>query len=555
MPEEITQRLSKLRIKAAYRYNITPEKCHIGHLVLEGMLEQPTVVCQIDAATNAQESNLSVATRSMRLASAMRKFGLSPGDPVVISGPNHLDLTIPFYSCHLMGYSSCTIDPSVILSDLKYLFTIIKPKLIVCQKDCVDKYREALEVNSLQSRIITFDDKSNDMETFIREYNGTEFRFEPATDFNPSKTIAWMMLTSGTTGLPKVALIPYDTLLNGIQEWWLLSGSDVIAMTMVLTSTQWVSSLIFFISTAIRPYTRLQCSQPVTPQLMVHMINTYKPHATGWTPYIMWRFIQAGSKVVDLSCFKHILVSGAPVEKHIIEQFQKVCNARLHLCYGMTELLVVIFKYDMDTTPFGSAGKTMSQYKYRLIDDQGDDVTEPNKSGELWVKGDAFFQGYLNNKEETKTMLTDDGWLKTGDIFYRDENDYYYFVERKRLLIRYLTYWVDNIFYYIILIQSVVSPLQLEQVIKQHPCVSDACVVGLPNPQTIEYPVAAILKKNGNTVDPQAIFDLVKRELPEVKHLHGGLFFVEGFPMTPSGKVHRTKIKEMAQAAERVFSK
>ncbi|XP_049865926.1 luciferin 4-monooxygenase-like [Pectinophora gossypiella] len=537
MPENIEQRVNKLRIKAAQRYNIAPERCHVGHLALEGMLERPSAICQIDGATNAQETNISVATRSMRLASAMKNAGFKPGDPIIISGPNHLDLAIPYYACHFMGYSMCSIDPSAEISDLKSLYGNIQPKIVFCQKENLEKNKEALEANRLDNvEIVAFDD----MENFIQKHRGTEVNFKPSSDFDQSKTAAWYILTSGSTGLPKVAIITFDTLLNGVIEWWLPTRQDVIHMNMLMTSTQWLSSLIYFISSSIKPFVRLQSSQPVSPPLLVHMINTYKPTSTAWTPYLLARFVQAPAKVVDLSCFKHILVGGAPSEKHIIEEFKKLCDAELHLCYGMTELLVGCFDYNEKTTPFGSSGKPFSKYRYRLVDDEGQEVTEPHKNGELWVKGDAFFKGYLNNEKETKEMLTDDGWLKTGDIFYRDENDNYFFVERKRLLIRYLTTWV--------------SPVQLEQIIRQHPSVSEVCVVGLSNPQTMEYPVAAILKKNGNVVEPQEIFDLVKKEMPEAKHLHGGLFFVEGFPMTPSGKVHRSKVAEMARQSERVFS-
>ncbi|KOB52053.1 Uncharacterized protein OBRU01_26602 [Operophtera brumata] len=109
----IRQHVTALKLKAAQNYNISPEKCHIGHVILQGLLDRPFALNQIDAATDERETNISVAKRSSRLASAMHKCGLRAGDTVVLMGYNHLDLAIPFYACHFNGYSMCAIDTTV----------------------------------------------------------------------------------------------------------------------------------------------------------------------------------------------------------------------------------------------------------------------------------------------------------------------------------------------------------------------------------------------------------------------------------------------------------
>ncbi|XP_053602827.1 luciferin 4-monooxygenase-like [Plodia interpunctella] len=533
----IKSRVSALRFKAAQKYNISPSSCHIGHLVLQGMLDEPENLNQIDGATDARETNLSVATRSMRLASAMNNYGLKPGDPVIVMGPNHLDMAIPYYACHYGGFPLCGMDPHTGEADLKGLFPYIRPKMMFCHKANLECVKKAFAMIEQNGKIIVFDDDAINMESFIQEFNGTEVNYRP-NEFDHSKIPAWLILTSGTTGMPKVAVIPYDTLLNGIISWWEWYHVK-IQTTLSMSTFQWLSSLVFFISGPLRSYTRLQLSVPLTPQLLVMTINKYRPDVTAWTPHLLGQFLQATEKICDLTCFKCVIISGSPMEKPILENFQKRCpSAFLYLVYGMTELLVPGFDYT-NQTPFGSVGKPYDKYEYKLVNDEGQTEEKPFKTGELWIKGDVFFRGYLNNPEETKKMITDDGWFKTGDMFYRDDDNNYYFVERQRLLIKSAGYWI--------------SPLQLEEVIKKHPAVNTVCVVGIPDKQLMEVPVAAIVRKNGQQFEPEELFKHINDVQPEFRRLHGGYFFLDALPVTASGKVHRTMIKEIALKAERIL--
>ncbi|XP_026328660.1 luciferin 4-monooxygenase-like [Hyposmocoma kahamanoa] len=532
----IADHVALLKKQAAERHNISTERCHIGHVILEGMLQYPDTIHQIDAVTQKQETNISVANRTKRLATAMRNYGLKVNDNIIVMGNNHLDLCIPYFACHFNGYALCAVDPIMTAEDLQTLFHYVSPEMVFCSKDKVEDTKNALSKNNLETPIVVFDDKENDLEAFVKKHNGTEEQF-CLPDFDHSKTIAWLMLTSGTTGLPKVAVIPFDTLLSGLCCWW-VQFTDDMDYALAMATIQWMSSLIIFSSTCLMNFTRVQLSVPITPQLLIHVINKYKPKACAWTPYLLGQFLRAAGDLCDLSSFKYIAIGGSSIEKPLFDQFSAKCGAYLYLVYGMTELLVPVFEYNR-TTPFGSTGKPMDKFQYRLVAEDGSTVTKPNEDGELWLKGDAFFKGYFNNPEETRKIINDDGWIMTGDIFYKTEDNYYHFVERKRLLIKYCGFWI--------------SPLQLEDVIKQHPAVAEVCVVGIPDKETTETPVAIIQKKNGCQVEASEIFKLVREKMPDVKQLHGGLYFLDSLPQTPSGKVHRAKLKEMTITATRIM--
>lgn len=530
----INDRVRMLRENAAVRWSIDEKDCHVGHLILQGMLQEPDVINQIDGVTGKQETNLSVAKRTAQLASAMAKYGLKPGDTVVVMGTNHLDLTIPFYACHIGGYSMCAIDPMG-SGDLKKLWTYIHPKMIFCQKACEENIKQAFRLNRQSCKMIVFDDENANITTFVKQYGGTAINYRPAI-IDQGNIAAWLILTSGTTGTPKVSIIPYSTVLNAIICWW-LPITEKIESVFAMATIQWMSGLLFFVSGPIKACTRVQSEATVTGPILVGIINKYKPQTTAWTPYLLGRFLEAAEKVCDLTCFKYILIGGGTIEKHILDKLKKLSNAHINFVYGMTELLVPVFDYNSDITPSGSSGKPfLDKYEYKLIDNDDHTIEKPHVIGELLIKGDAFFKGYMNNPEETKHMLTDDGWFKTGDLFYKDNDNNYYFVERQRLLIKHYGFQI--------------SPLQMEEVLKRHRSVAEACVVNVQQSEYMELPVAAILRKNGDKVDFQDLFDLLNNNIAEGRKLSTGFFFVDAIPTTASGKVHRAKIREMAVNAE-----
>ncbi|XP_075971110.1 luciferin 4-monooxygenase-like [Anticarsia gemmatalis] len=532
-PYCINERVRTLRRNAAARWKIKERDCHVGHLVLQAMLQEPDLINQIDGATGEQETNLSVATRTAKLASAMVKYGLKPGDSVLLLGKSHLDICIPYFACHVGGYAMCSVDTSG-AGDLHKIWPYVQPKMIFCQKSDESIIRETIATNGEKCELVIFDDKENDLEAFIKKHGGTDVNYRPAV-FDQSKITAWLMLTSGTTGLPKVAIIPFDTLLNGLICWW-TPFPKKINITMVVATLQWMSALIFYISGPLKVYTRLQSSAPPSPQALIGAINKYKPCATSFTPYLLGRFLVAAENVCDLSCFKFIIIGGSAIEKPLLDRFRTKCSAQITVVYGMTELLVPVFEYN-DQTPFGASGKPFhDRYDYRIVDDNGQIVDKPNQTGELWIKGNDFFKGYRNNPEETKLLLTDDGWVMTGDIFYRDDQDYYFFVERKKLVIKQYT--------------SLIFPLEVEEVLKRHPKVSEVCVVNLPDPECIELAVAAVQLAENEKVEAKELYEIIDQNILLGRQLKIAFFFVESFPVTPSGKLHRAKVKEIAAATK-----
>ncbi|CAF4802146.1 unnamed protein product [Pieris macdunnoughi] len=204
--------------------------------------------------------------------------------------------------------------------------------------------------------------------------------------------------------------------------------------------------------------------------------------------------------------------------------------------YGMSELSGLGFLYD--ATEPEALGRPVPYHKYKLVNlENMEEIKEPNVSGELWFKGPAVFKGYYNNEEVTAATLTKDGWMRTGDIMYRDKNYLFYFVDRLKSLLKYRNYQI--------------SPVEIESLIRNHPSVFEVAVTGVPDPEHGDLPVAFVIRFDESKVTAQEIKDLVKNNLSDSKQLRGGVIFIKQLPVTASTKVDRKKLAALAIEMER----
>lgn len=154
----------------------------------------------------------------------------------------------------------------------------------------------------------------------------------------------------------------------------------------------------------------------------------------------------------------------------------------------------------------------------------------PNQKGELVVKGPQVMKGYHNKPEETKNTFTEDGWFKTGDMVYYNEDNILFVSDRLKELIKVKGFQV--------------APAELEALIRDFPDVQDAAVVGIPHPTQGEVPRAYIVPKAGKQLNTEKLADFVAGKVAQYKHLKGGIEIVESIPKNTTGKILRRVIKE-----------
>jgi len=236
----------------------------------------------------------------------------------------------------------------------------------------------------------------------------------------------------------------------------------------------------------------------------------------------------------DLRSIRACISGAAPLPVEVQKKFEQLTGGRLVEGYGLTESSPVSHVNPLDDRAKnrpGSIGIPVPDTESKIVDlDTGMKDLTPGEVGELVVKGPQVMQGYWNNPDETKLTLRN-GWLHTGDIAKMDEDGYFYIVDRKKDMIDVsgLKVW----------------PREVEEVLYEHPAVSEAAVLGVPDPRSGEAVKAYVILKSGyeGKVTDQDIIKFCKDRIANYKAPRS-VEFRTTLPKTLVGKILRRTLRE-----------
>ncbi|KAI5630919.1 AMP-binding enzyme domain-containing protein [Phthorimaea operculella] len=200
------------------------DRFHLGKLILRGLKDAPDHILQIDAETGESETSGSVLERSVRCAIAMKKSGIQKGDVIVLLAPNHLDVTVVYYAALYIGATFSSFDRNMRDDELAKILNCDQPKFIFCHASKLADIEDALSKINLKTNIVTFEGNANGYCTFAEfmKRSGDDIVVDEfkAADFDPETTIAALIASSGTTGVPKKAVITHKNfIVSGHQPW------------------------------------------------------------------------------------------------------------------------------------------------------------------------------------------------------------------------------------------------------------------------------------------------------------------------------------------------
>lgn len=243
--------------------------------------------------------------------------------------------------------------------------------------------------------------------------------------------------------------------------------------------------------------------------------------------------MQDSIKKDHLKSIRIVMSGAAPMGTTDAERLlQKAPQIDFLQGYGLTESSPVVLIGSRGTKNYASVGAPTpnTQAKIVALDDPKNIGLGVNQVGELFVRGPQVMKGYHNNQKATDEMLLKDGWLRTGDLAYYDHNNDFYITDRLKELIKVKGFQVP--------------PAELEELLRDHPKVMDAGVVGIPHPISGEVPRAFVVPKPNVTVTEKELQDYVAKKVAVYKKLDGGIQFMESIPKNASGKILRRELKE-----------
>ncbi|KAF2324757.1 hypothetical protein GH714_016663 [Hevea brasiliensis] len=270
---------------------------------------------------------------------------------------------------------------------------------------------------------------------------------------------------------------------------------------------------------------------------MLSTIERYRATDLHLVPPILVALINGADQIrskYDLSSLQTVVCGGAPLSKEVIEGFmEKYQTLRILQGYGLTESTGVGASTDTleESRRYGTAGLLTSSMEAKIVDPESGKALPVNQTGELWLRGPSIMKGYFLNTEATSTTLDSEGWLRTGDLCYIDDDGFIFVVDRLKELIKYKGYQVP--------------PAELEALLLTHEEISDAAVIPFPDKEAGQFPMAYVVRKAGSNLSESAVMDFVARQAAPYKRIRR-VAFIGAIPKNPSGKILRKDLIKLA---------
>jgi long-chain acyl-CoA synthetase len=451
-----------------------------------------------------------------RAAGMLAAQGVSKGDVVSLLLPNSVEYIIAYFACWELGAVAGPVNGHLKAQEIEYVVSNSEAKLMLVNSEFLSK------VESIQVPRVVFDDERHAGHGF----NGQ------GTNQVTWEDEAIIIYTSGTTGKPKGCLLTHGNVIANarqISEWLGFNERDRLLTLMPLfhmnaVSVTTMSALYAGGSTVVSPkFSASRFWQIISD----YQITSFGSVAT-MLSMLLSTYPDGVPEGLNTDQLRFAMCGSAPVPAEILRRFEETFNCLVVEGYGLSESTCrSTFNPPDERRRAGSCGLAIGN-EMRVVDEEDGDVPD-GELGEIVLRGENILKGYFKNEAATATAFRN-GWFHTGDIGYRDADGFYYIVDRKSdMIIR----GGENIY-----------PREIDEVLYQHPQISAAAVIGIPDELYGEEVAAVVVLKPEAKLSDQEVIEFCKARLADYK-CPKTVRFLEDIPKGPTGKLLKRELARM----------
>lgn len=472
------------------------------------------------------------------MASTLEQKGIGQGDHVALVLGNSPAFLIAYFAVLSRGGVVIPINPTYTPDEMAYILLDGDVKGIVGLSPLVAQAEAAL--TKLPHLKLVISVPYADVPAWKREGTIEFIPFEEAfaeaegTFIEVDEDeVAVILYTSGTTGKPKGALLTHRNLFSNahsIGEYLDITPEDKALAALPMFH---VFCLTVIVNAPLLRGATIVILPKFSPQDVFDLIPKHRVTLFAGVPTMYNFLLQTAMKVpAYTSALKHVRVfvsGGASLPIQLLESFEQMFECKILEGYGLSEASpVTCFNPLHGERKAGSIGPSIVHVENKVVDELGEEVGV-GEVGELIVRGPNVMKGYYKLPEETMMTLRD-GWLYTGDLARRDEDGYFYIVDRKKDMVIVGGY---NVY-----------PREVEEVLYQHPNIVEAAVIGVPDAEQGEVVKAFVVTKHDG-VTKEDIRAYTQTKLAKYKQ-PTYIEIIEELPRNTTGKILRTLLKSEA---------
>lgn len=483
-----------------------------------------------------------------RFANALTELGIKKGDRVAIISHNCPQYAIYLYALAKTGAWVTPLNFTLKGKEITELINHAQPVTFIVEDELADNVTKLQQdMPSVKHYImINLAGKKQLPERWLdfnqlcsEKYSDDEPYFEVNGD-----DVMTLMYTSGTEAMPKGVMNTHanwhSTIMSGVIDLHLLAG-DTIINSIPLYHVAGVNLLIGSLSVG----TRVIMHHEPSPAEILQLVQNEKVTFLVYPPTVFTNILKLPIPNIEefmrksFSSVRIAVLFGAPIAGASMRRLVEILpNVYWMNYYGQSELTPlgailqhpdVLRKFKESEERFGGAepiGPPHTMVEMKVVDENVNEVP-PGTVGEMVARSPSVMLGYYKEPKKTREIFKG-GWLHTGDLAIMDEEHYFYFVDRKKDVVK---SGGEN-----------VSTVEVESLIFNHPKVADATIVGLPHPRWIEAVTAFVVPKPGESITEEEIIQFCKQNLAGYK-VPKKVVVLDEIPKNPSGKVLKKDIR------------
>lgn len=459
--------------------------------------------------------------RANRIATALIRMGIKPGDLIGLCAPNSTDWIAFYFGVIKAGAVAVTLAYAMKSDELSLLVNHSRSRMMFTADDKIDDLERLRGDECLEKIICPGGDISLEklMETGTDTFEAME------RDRNDTAAILY---TGGTTGNPKGVMLTHENINSTILTVVYDESSNEKDRALCFLPFNHVFGQNHIMNSTILSAGCLEVMPSFDMERVLDLLSSGRVTKLFSVPTVFIRLLGFEGLKEKLGSVRYCFSAAASMAADVVRQWKEQTGLSIHEGYGMTETAPCVSYNHHYRHVIGSVGTEVPGVEVHICDQEGN-VLEQGDEGEICIRGRNVMKGYLNNPEGTREAFWGTEWFRSGDVGVFDENGYLYIVDRLKDMI--IT-GGENVY-----------SREVEDVLYQRPDIQECAVIGLPDKEWGERVTAVLIPKSGKTLDENQLKTDLKSRLASYK-VPKKYIVVDDFPRSPAGKILKRELKK-----------
>ncbi len=496
----------------------------ITERVFEGLVSRPDEVVMTDGPTGRTMTARDLMDGVKAFAGGLTERGHGEGRRIALMAPNMPEFFIVMHGALWAGAAVTTVNPTYTAYELNHQLKDSGAELLITAPPFLAVAKEGSRDTSVREIVVI-----GEAEGALSLSAVMARPIEAQVPVDLTQFAALLPYSSGTTGLPKGVMLTHRNLVANVDQGLSVATINPGEVTPAFLPFFHIYGLELLLNIYLARGANLVTMPRFDLEQFLRLIETHRAERAWVVPPVA--SAMAKHPMVDnfdLSSLVQVNSAAAPFGKDLGEALGARLGCAATQAYGMTELSPISHVNPLSAPRAGSVGVSVASTACRIVDTQSGEDLPAGEEGELWIKGPQVMRGYLNNPDATHEAIVEDGWLRTGDVGCFDDDGYLFIRDRIKELIKVKGFQVP--------------PAEVEAVLMTHAAVSDVAVIGVPDEEAGEAPMAFVVAAETTPTLEELQAHLVER-LAHYKQIRR-VAYVDAIPKSASGKILRRLLRE-----------